>query len=113
MPSILTTTVTEESTCVITAAFTDDAGASVVPNSLTWTLTDGDGTIINSRDGVTISPDSSVDIVLSGDDLAVGGASDDLIRYLLVEGTYDSDAGSNLPIKDQVRFVISDLVAVT
>jgi len=115
MPTILTTAVIEESTFIVTAAFTDDAGSAVIPNSgLNWTLTDSSGTIINNRDGIVIgAPAASVDIVLFGDDLAVLGSSDDFIRYLTIEGTYDSDAGSDLPIKDHARFVVTDLVAVS
>lgn len=113
MPSTLTTKAVEKSTYIVTAAFTDDDGVAVVPNTpLTWTLTDRDGAVINNRDAVAITPAASVEIVLSGDDLAVPDTAD-LVRYVTIEGTYDSDAGSNLPIKDQVKFAVSNLVAVT
>lgn len=113
MPSTLTTKAVEKSTYIVTAAFTDDDGVAVVPNTpLTWTLTDRDGAVINNRDAVAITPAASVEIVLSGGDLAVPDTAD-LVRYVTIEGTYDSDAGSNLPIKDQVKFAVSNLVAVT
>ena len=113
MPTTLTTKATEQSTYIITAAFTDDAGAEVTPKAgLNWTLTDSSGTVVNSRENVSIAaPAASVDIVLSANDLAVSSGAD-LVRYLTIEGTYDSDAGSDLPIKDQVKFAIADLVAV-
>jgi len=108
----LTTVAQEEGTYIITAAFTDEGDSAVTPNVITWTLTDRDGDVINSREDVSVdTPASSIDIVLSGDDLAIG--TNGISRVLLVEATYDSDAGSDLPLKGQVRFNIDDYVAVT
>ncbi len=101
----------EKSTVAVTAAFTDEAGADVTPNALTWTLSTDDGTVINERDSVVITPDSTVTIVLSGDDLEVF-ADDSGIRVLTVEGTYDSSLGSDLPLKDELHFAVDDLVNV-
>ncbi len=69
MPATLTTNAVEKSTYIVTAAFTDEDGDAVTPNAgLVWTLTDMNGVVINSREDVSISPDTSVDIVLSGND---------------------------------------------
>lgn len=116
MPTTLTTTAVEESTFVIGASFTDDGGAAVVPDSgLTWSLykkVSGAVTVVNGRQNVAIASAATVTIVLSGDDLAiVDGQS--TTRYLTIEGTYDSDAGSNLPIKDELTFSIAKLVGVS
>ena len=112
MPTKLTTDAIEEGTYVITAAFTDEDGDAVTPNAgLVWSLTDGQGNVINSRENVAITPATSVTIVLTGDDLAIG--TNKTHRVLLVEGTYDSTLGSNLPLKDQATFDICDLVKVT
>jgi len=113
MPTLLTTHADEKSTYVVTAAFTDEDGNAVTPNTLTWALTDSDGTVINDRDDESISPDTSVDIVLSGDDLQIVDSSDDGVRILTVEGTYNSDAGSGLPLKESCKFIVDNLVAVT
>lgn len=103
--------VSEESSAVFTAAFADDNGAAVVPNSgLNWTLTDASGNVINSRNGVTLTPASSVTIKLSGDDLAIGANGTE--RHLLIQGTYAS-GGDTLAIKDAAIFFIDDLVGVT
>lgn len=112
MPDILTKKAVEESTYVITASFFDENSEPVVPNDIAWTLTDMTGNIVNSRDAEVITPASVVYIVLSGDDLAVGSESDDRRRIVTIEGTYDSDLGSDLPIKDQVEFQIEDLVII-
>jgi hypothetical protein len=111
MPTVLSTKAIDKSTYVVTATFTDEDDNAVAPQTLTWTLTDESGTVINSREDVDVSsPGTSEDFVLSGDDLAVADGS---TRLLTIEATYNSDAGSDLPIRDQVRFTIEDLTAVT
>jgi len=104
----------EEGTAVVTVAFTDHDGIAVSPNAstLTWTLTDTNGTVINLRTNVAITSASSVTIVLSGDDLAITrttGAK----RVITLEGLYNSTDGNNLPIKVQGIFNIEHFVAVT
>lgn len=115
MPTILTKKAHEEGTYVITADFYDDLGVAVAPDTLTWTLTDEAGTIINSRSDVSVStPTSSEDIVLSGDDLALQtGESGDTMRIVTIEATYDSTTGLDLPLKDTATFYIKDFKVVT
>lgn len=112
MPTKLSTRAIEESTYIVTAAFTDEDGSPVTPNAgLTWTLTDGSGTVINSRTAVSITPDTSVDIVLSGNDLALS-ANKDEERCFLIKGTYNSSTyGNNLPFADECRFTVDNLKA--
>lgn len=111
MPTTLTTRAIDKSTYVINCAFTDEAGAAVIPDSITWTLTDDAGTVINSRSAVAVAPPAaSIDIVLSGNDLKY---SDGAPRVLTINAVYDSTLGSNLPLKDSVRFMVSDLISVT
>ena len=114
MPTTETSTLAvEKSTFVVTAAFTDEDDDAVIPNSgLTWTLTDISGNVINSRTAVAIASAASVNIVLSGLDLAIQSATDNKLRVLLVEGTYDSALGNNLPILDQFKFMIADLAGI-
>ena len=105
----------EEGTGVFTCAFKDETGAGMTPSSATWTLTDTSGTVINSRDAVVISSlAASVDIVLSGDDLALSsgfsGSAEE--RVLTVEFVYTSDAGAGLPGKAECRFFIDAYVAI-
>lgn len=115
MPTTITSTkAIEQSTFVITCSFTDEDGDAVAPDTLSWSLTDEDGTIINSREDVAVtSPSASEDIVLSGDDLALVSGHEEDERYLVLEGTYTSDAGTGLPIRDQVKFYVSNLKKVT
>jgi len=114
MPVTLTTHAVEKSTFVITAAFTDEDGNTVTPNAVTWTLTTSSGTVINDREDVEETPASSIDIALKGDDLALqDGEAVKGVRILTVEATYDSDLGSDLPLKESAQFIIDNLVAVT
>jgi hypothetical protein len=113
---VLTEPAIEQSTYAVIAAFTDDAGTALVPNTgtLMWTLlkkVDGVATVVNSKLNVAITSAASVTVVLSGDDLAlVVGQSKS--RWVLFEGEYNSALGSNLPFKHECVFQILDLVGV-
>jgi hypothetical protein len=114
MPTKLTSaeeTAIEKSTYIITVSFTDEFDAAVVPKSLTWSLSDIFGNVINTRTAISITPAASVTIVLYGDDL-VALSNGTLERVLTIEGTYDSIYGNNLPIKDQLTFPWVNLINV-
>jgi uncharacterized phiE125 gp8 family phage protein len=114
MPTTISTQATANNTYIITVAFTDDAGDAVTPNDgCTFSLKDTAGNTINDRDGVAIVEDTSVDVVLSGDDLAAQGANDNGIRIFSIDGTYDSDAGSDLPLDNSAQFVVDTLLPVS
>jgi hypothetical protein len=100
---------------------------TIVPDANpTWTLTKLDGTVINSRQDVSVTPSgSTLTIVLSDADLQI--FADDPIqvvslptvgpvqlrqgkRVLLVEFTYDSAAGNNLPVKHQTFFTVEEVI---
>ena len=106
----LSTAAVELGTYCVTAAFTDENDDAVVPSSINWSLIDLNGKIINSRNEVSIgAPASSIDIVLSGDDLEIRASErklDKVHRLVLVEAVFDSDLGSDLPLNDQCQFPI-------
>ena len=114
--STLTLEAGEEGTYIINVAFEDEDGTAVAPVSMTWTLTDLGGTIINSREDVPVStPTASEDIVLSGDDLALqaGETTEEKVhRKFTVSGTYDSSLGAGLPWHSEVVFPIRALLKV-
>jgi len=73
----------------ITVSFTDSLGTPFIPDTLTWTLTDSHGTIINLReDVVIITPAASVTITLGNDDILY---SEGPSRVLTISGTYSGD----------------------
>lgn len=111
MPIILTKKANEESTYVIRIDFYDEDGLSLVPNTVVWTLTDSDGTVMNSRTAVAASAAARVNITLSGNDLALPTV--DTKRILYISSAYDSLYGTNLPLNEEVEFDIEPLVNVT
>jgi hypothetical protein len=110
MPTQLEAMAKEKSTYVVTAAFTDEEGAAVSPTAITWTLTNGTGTVINDRSNVTVTPAPSVEIVLTNADLAIG--TNGTKRVVTIKATYNSDAGTGLTLNDECEFLIADLLNV-
>ena len=101
----------EKDTFGITVAFTDGDNSGVTPNAgLNWSLVDGDGTVINNRTAITISPASSVLIVLSGNDLQFQSDESTAVkRHLHIAGTYDSLLfGSGVSLNKEVQFTLHD-----
>lgn len=103
----------EESTYVLSIDFLNENSSPVTPTSATWTLSDINGNIINGRVDVNISPlSTTVDIPLTGDDLAISDPVS-LVRRFTVEALYDSTLGNGLKLNDEVEFSVDDLVNVT
>lgn len=111
--STLSEVAKDGSTYGVTVAFTDENGDAVTPSAITWTLTTATGSVVNSREDVAVgSPASSVTVVLSGDDLSASAAGEQGYLVLTIEATVDTDLGDDLPLKDEIRICIDDLVAV-
>lgn len=106
MHSILSEVARVGSTFNIPFSFTDEAETDLVPNVLTWKLTDSDGTVLNSRTGVSLTPAATVNVTLSDNDLVLTSVTDDGIRFVTLTGTYDSAVGLNLPLTHVVEFVL-------
>ena len=103
----------EESTYIISSNFKDENDQAVIPKTIHWSLSDIDGIIINSREDVEITNlDSSVDILLSGDDLALPDESNPW-RILIIKATYNSTLGVNLPLNEECRFKIVNWQNIT
>ena len=115
MPTEITATkAVEKSTFVITATFTDDDDNPVTPDLMKWSLTDKNSVIVNNRENIVLSGlASEMDIVLSGKDLAILEGKSSEKRFLVLEGTYTSLAGSDLPLNDQLTFVVVNIKKVT
>lgn len=102
---------TERSSYFVRVQFKDETGAAVTPTEVNWTLTDGRGSVVNSREGVSETPASTVVIALTDEDLSLANLVGET-RYLLIEAVYDSDLGTGLSLRDQAQFTIDDLVKV-
>ena len=88
----------------------DEKGFSSIPNSITWKLTDENGSVINSRSAETITPAPNFSVVIYGDDLK---ASDGTKRRLLIQTPYDSSYGMTLPLNQEYSFDINDFITVS
>ena len=101
----------EQSTYIIAVTFTNENGNSLVPDTVAWTLTDAKGAVINDREDVSATPAATVNIVLSGDDLAIIAGSNNK-RVVTIEATYNSAYGTGLPLNARATFTIEDLVKI-
>ncbi len=105
---------TEESTYIVTAAFTDADDSAVTPTSITWTLMDVGADVINERENVVITPASTVSIVLTGDDLGITEEGGEVKRIITVSAIYTSETyGVGLSLKGSAIFTVKNLVAVS
>lgn len=110
MPTTLSARALPNNTYSITMVFTDEDGNLVTPNDpTTWGLKDSKGDVINSRSAESIVEASTVEVGLTGDDIASQGVEDDGIRQFYVVGTYDSGLGSDLSLNQTIWFVVEDV----
>jgi hypothetical protein len=104
----------EEASAVVSISAFYDASTppvAVTPLTITWTLTDRRGTVINSRTAVAVTPAASVAFLLSGDDLAVTTATS-TERHLLITWTYNSTLGNGLVGRAVAIFEVEQLAGV-
>ena len=113
MPTRLTTLANERGTYIIKCDFEDEDGTGIVPDSITWRLTDAKGVVINSRDTVAVaSPATSVNVLLSSDDLAIANRRNTQ-RKLLIHAVVDLAAGPNKDIYDEAEFEIANFIGLS
>jgi len=103
----------EKGTVVLTIGFLDEDGVAVVPSSITWHLTDVNGTPINDLvDQDFETPAEVIEIVLTGDDLALGGTPLGFTRVFSITAPYTSTLGA-LIINEEARFDIENLLKIS
>lgn len=87
---------------------------AAAPNTFSWTLTDPDKNIINSRENVVETPALQTFILLEGDDLALSGVSN--ARLVTIKGTFNSILGGitrlNVPYTQEYSFDINRLLNI-
>lgn len=106
----------EEGAYFPVVSFFDEDDAAVTPASATWTLTDGNGTVINSRTAVTITGlSTTATLALTGNDLAIstGELASRVLRKLLVQWLYTSSiSGAGTPGTEEFSFYIKNASAL-
>ena len=94
----------------------DAPAENVTPNTFLWTLTDANGTVINSREDVAESTASTVWVLLKGDDLVyfLNGTEK---RIITVKGTYNSILGgvvkTNVPYTGEFEFKVLNFTNIS
>jgi len=123
---ILTLAASEKGTYAITGIqFLDEDDEIVTPIATTvkWCLTTKAGVVINNKQNITIISAASMNIVLSGDDLAVSGAPDKTFiangvetkqyqRHVAIQGAINSTLGEALPVTKEFIFFIENIVCL-
>lgn len=110
MPTLLSEEARDKGTYIVEATFKDENDDPVTPDTLIWSLTDGEGNVINNREDISETPGTVVSFVLAGDDLKYADGPD---RSLIIEATYTSvDHGASRPLNDSAHFRISDIETI-
>lgn len=96
--------VIDKASLVLEFQVTNEQGLVVTPISMKWSLVDETDAIVNARENVSVTPASTMSIVLTGNDTAYLEGND--TRKVLIEGTYLSTLGT-LTVKKTVTFTVS------
>ena len=99
------------STYVAVITFKDEAGDAMTPVSAEWSLYDEKGEIVNSKSQVPIVVASTVNIVLSGDDIPYDPATSRAL-VLSIAAVYDGDYGNNLPLNQEFLIPVEPIIGV-
>ena len=102
MPTKIDVEQLEGGTVIVKCSFYDESGNPVTPNSLNYSLKNIDGSIINSQDSITITPDTTVHVALTGSDLPYRRV------YFELKGDYDSTYGSGLKLHDYAQIELME-----
>lgn len=111
MPTILTTKAERGSSYVINVQPKDEDDVAVVCDSVEYDVTDQDGNVVNSQSAVSVTPATSMDIMLSGADLDFLTAEEgavEVIRFVTFRCVYDSSLELNVALVDTAIFKIVD-----
>lgn len=105
----------DKSSYFITCSFFDEEGEPVQPISAKWTLTNGNGQLVNAQNANEIAEPigTSTVVALSGLDLVAGTSRAANTRCLTVEATYISAVtGDEMPLNKEATFRVIDLKGI-
>ncbi len=112
MPTTISDVELEEgSSGKVTVIFTDEDGDAATPKTLFKTITDISGNDILEREEITSGLASNMTILVSGSDIPIPTDGYGYI-VLLLEGTYDSNLGNDLPLNDECRIPVNTLIGL-
>ena len=102
MPTKLDVEQLEGGTVIVKCSFHDATDESIAPNTLSYSLKDIEGNIINAQDSISVTPDTTVHVALTGADLPYGRV------YFELNGEYDSTYGSGLKLHDYAQIELME-----
>ena len=102
MPTKLNLEQLEGGTIIVKCSFFDEDDVLVEPNTLSYSLKDIEGGIINSQDSISITPDTTVHVALTGGDLPYGRV------YFELKGEYDSTYGVGMKLHDYAQIELME-----
>lgn len=101
-------TFNEESSGSLGFALTGLDDEAVIPNTFSWTLTDSNGNVMNSKEDIVETPAAKTWVDLEGDDLAIPGTCRN--RIVTAKGTMNTTRDGvpqiNKPYTVERRFEI-------
>ena len=109
----LTPNAEERSSYIVRVSLFDENGDAVLPGAVTeisWSLRDSEGTVINNRLDVPVTPAPSFSIVLTGDDLEMLDPSV-YVRSLSVVCAYNSDTYGELALAEELVFSLNTVAS--
>ena len=120
MPLKLIGRASEKSNIGIKFTFEHPDDSDVKIRQMSWTLTNIEGAVINSRSDVTHGDQSSVGytladttIVLSGNDLQLLDQTKEYeLRVLTLQAEYYTEAGDWVPLIESAEFPVYNMTAV-
>jgi len=93
-----------------TFAFKDEEDHEITPTEIKWSLTDTNGTVINSREDENVIPAASVKITINGDDTDLqAGEKYRGERIFILKIKFNSDAGVNMEGYAEIHFIIDNI----
>jgi hypothetical protein len=100
----------------VTVTFKDESSNAIAPDadSISWTLTDNGGSVINSRLNATEASATAITIELQDNDLAIQGdeMSPIVRRRLCIKWTYASTYGAAKPGRAELIFQLRNLTRI-
>jgi hypothetical protein len=109
MATTLTPSAVESSCYIVTVAFTDEDDTPVTPSTVTWSLTDSDGAAVNNRTAVSATPDTSIEIALTGNDLVDDPGGRGYLLFKVTAAYTSATFGAGIPLIGQVRIPVQEL----
>lgn len=104
--------VPEQSTPTFLVSFKDEDGVATVPLTITWDLSAMDGTVLALNQSVLVPAAVSSITLTTAQTRFLQDETEKAERLLSIYATYNSDYGTGLVARKQVRFTIEQFTMI-